>query len=312
MKRKLVRRLLWFLLSLFILANVIAYMHAYKFTHFTNASIERTSNHLSALEKIKIVFAGVNNPRPVNKRKPNHPYQTIEIKSNKELECWLIKADSSKGTVIVFPGYGGEKSSMLDKADEFLKLGYNTMLVDFMGCGGSEGNTTTIGFKEAQEVKDCYDYLIRNHFPNVSLFGTSMGSVAIMKAIKDYDLKPKSIIIECPFGSMYKTVCKRFQMQGIPSFPMAGLLVFWGGIENNFWAFSHNSEEYAKSIDCPTLLLYGEKDQKVSREEISTIFQNLNGRKTLVTYPLAGHENYLLLYKEKWTNDVKNFLQSVE
>jgi uncharacterized protein len=312
MRRKFLRKLLWFLLSIFILANVVAYIHAYKFTHFTNASIERTSNHLSALEKIKIVFAGVNNPRPVNKRKPNHPYQTIKIKSNKELECWLIKTDSSKGTVIIFPGYGGEKSSMLDKAEEFLKLGYNTMLVDFMGCGGSEGSTTTIGFKEAQEVKDCYEYLIRNHFPNVSLFGTSMGSVAIMKAIKDYDLKPTSIIIECPFGSMYKTVCKRFEMQGIPSFPMAGLLVFWGGVQNNFWAFSHNPEEYAKSIHCPTLLLYGEKDQKVSREEINTIFQNLNGRKMLVTYPLAGHENYLSLYKEKWANDVKSCLQRVE
>lgn len=287
-------------------------MHAYKFTHFTNSSIERTSNKLSTLAKLKIIFTGVDNPRPVNKKKPGRPYQTIKIKSNKELECWLIKADSAKGTIILFHGYGGEKSLMLDKADEFLKLGYNTMLVDFMGSGGSEGTITTIGFKESQEVKDCYEYLIKNGFDHVSLFGTSMGSVAVMKAIKDYDLKPKSIIIECPFGSMYKTVCKRFQMQGIPSFPMAGLLVFWGGVENNFWAFSHNPEQYAKSIHCPTLLMYGEKDKKVSKQEINSIFKNLQGGKTLVTYPLAGHENYLSLYKEKWATDVKSFLQTVE
>jgi alpha-beta hydrolase superfamily lysophospholipase len=229
-------------------------MHAYKFTHFSNSSVVRTSNHLSLAEKLKTVFTGVNNPRPVNRKLPVQHYETIKIKSNKELECWLIRSDSAKGTIILFHGYGGEKSSMLDKAEQFLNLGYNTMLVDFMGSGGSEGNTTTIGFKEAQEVKDCYVYLIKNNFQNVSLFGTSMGSVAVMKAIKDYDLKPKSIIMECPFGSMYKTVCKRFQMQGIPSFPMAGLLVFWGGVENNFWAFSHNPEEYAKSIHCPTLL----------------------------------------------------------
>lgn len=101
-------------------------------------------------------------------------------------------------------------------------------------------------------------------------------------------------------------------MQGIPAFPMAYLLVFWGGIQNNFWAFAHNPDDYAKSVDCPTLLLYGEKDEKVSRKEINAVFQNLNGKKTLVTYPLAGHENYLLRYKEKWTNDVLSFLQSVE
>jgi uncharacterized protein len=311
MKRKLVRKVLWTLLILFVLANIIAFMHAYKFTHFTNSSVERTSNHLSLAEKLKTVFAGVNNPRPINKKQPNHAFEVIKIKSNKELECWLVKADSAKGTIILFHGYGGEKSSMLDKAEQFLLIGYNTMLVDFMGSGGSEGNTTTVGFKESQEVKDCYEYLIKNNFQNISLFGTSMGSVAVMKAIKDYDLRPKSIIIECPFGSMYKTVCKRFQMQGIPSFPMACLLVFWGGVENSFWAFSHNPEEYAKSIKCPTLLMYGEKDQKVSKQEINSIFQNLQGNKTLVTYPLAGHENYLSLYKEKWTNDVKTFLQRV-
>jgi alpha-beta hydrolase superfamily lysophospholipase len=212
----------------------------------------------------------------------------------------------------LFHGYGGEKSSLLDKAEEFLKLGFNTMLVDFMGCGNSEGNTTTIGFKEAEEVKDCYDYVIKNNFQNVSLFGTSMGSVAIMKAIKDYNLKPQSIIIECPFGSMYTTVCKRFQMQGIPSFPMAGFLVFWGGVQNSFWAFSHNPEQYAKAIDCPALLLYGEKDEKVGREEIDAIFRNLRGRKTLATYPLAGHENYLVRYRDKWVNDVKRFLKDAE
>lgn len=312
MKRKLVRRVLWTILILFILANVIAFMHAYKFTHFTNSTVERTSNHLSLVEKLKTVFTGVNNPRPINKEKPGRRFETVKIKSNKNLECWLLKADSAKGTMILFHGYGGEKSLMLDKAEQFLSLGYNTMLVDFMGSGGSEGNTTTIGFKEAVEVKDCYNYLIKNDFQNISLFGTSMGSVAVMKAIKDYDLKPKSIIIECPFGSMYKTVCKRFQMQGIPSFPMAGLLVFWGGVENNFWAFAHNPEEYAKSIHCPALLMYGEKDQKVSREEINSIFKNLQGDKTLVSYLLAGHENYLSLYKEKWTNDVKRFLQHVQ
>src|SRR5215213_287279 len=120
MKEKFFRRFLWFLLFLFLIANIIAFMHAYKFTHFSNSSIERTSNHLSGFEKLKIAFTGVNNPRPKNKEQPNCPFTTIRIKSNKELECWMIKKDSAKGTIIVFHGYAGEKSSMLDKANQFL------------------------------------------------------------------------------------------------------------------------------------------------------------------------------------------------
>ena len=135
-----------------------------------------------------------------------------------------------------------------------------------------------------------------------------MGSTAIMKAIKDFDIKPKGLIIECPFGSMYKTVCARFESMDAPKFPMAGLLVFWGGLQNGFWAFDHNPTEYAKEIHCPTLLLYGAMDEKVSREEIDEIFHHLGGYKKLKIYPEAGHENYLAKYKTEWTQDINDFL----
>jgi alpha-beta hydrolase superfamily lysophospholipase len=143
---------------------------------------------------------GVNNPRPVNKSVPNEKFETITLKSYKTIECWKIKSDSSKGTVILFHGYGGSKSTMLDKSDEFGKLGYSTLLVDFLGSGGSEGNQTTVGFKEAEDVKTCYDYLVSQGEQKIFLFGTSMGAVAILKAISDYDIQPAGIIIECPFG----------------------------------------------------------------------------------------------------------------
>jgi hypothetical protein len=137
-----------------------------------------------------------------------------------------------------------------------------------------------------------------------------MGAVAIMKAINDYRLAPKGIIIECPFGSMYQTTCARFDNMKVPSFPMAGLLVFWGGVQNNFWAFDHEPTQYAKKINCPVLLLYGEKDTNVSRKEIDDIFANLKGQKQLKTYPLAGHENFLLQYKQQWILDVASFLKT--
>ena len=178
------------------------------------------------------------------------------------MECWLLTADSSKGTVIIFHGFGGQKSSMLDKAEIFLKMRYSTLLVDFMGSGGSEGSQTTIGFYEALEVKDAFEYIKSKGEKNIILFGTSMGAVAIMKAEKDHKLSPSAIIIECPFGTMLQTVEARFKAMKVPAFPMASLLVFWGGYENDFNAFNHNPVDYAKQIYCPTLLLYGEKDIK--------------------------------------------------
>lgn len=313
-KSRIIKKALWITAILFFLANTFALIHAYKFTHFTRNDIQKTQNpsKLSSFDKIKTLAFGVDNPRPKNTKVPLQPYTTVRLKSNKEIECWSIKTENPKGTVLIFHGFSGEKSSMLDKSDEFLKLGYNTLLVDFMGSGGSEGDQTTLGFYEAEEVKSCFDYISLLGEKNIILFGTSMGSVAIMKAINDYSIRPSAIILECPFGSMHETVCARFSNMHVPSFPAASLLVFWGGIQNGFWAFDHNPSEYAKGISCPTLLLYGEKDQNVSRTEIDEIYKNLNGKKIIKTYPLAGHENYLKFYKYEWIKDVGEFLKESE
>ena len=290
--------------------NIVSIFHSYKFTHFSDSKIEKTKDpqKLSTLKKFKTLIFGVNNPRPENNISPTSDYETIKLKSNREIECWSIKTTNSKGTVVLFHGFSGDKSSMLDKSEIFLEQGYSTFLVDFMGSGGSEGNQTTIGYLEAEQVKTCFDYLTEKGEQNLYLFGTSMGSVAIMKAIYEFDIKPKGVILECPFGSMYKTVCARFKTMNAPTFPMAGLLVFWGGLQNEFWAFGHNPTKYAMKINCPTLLLYGAKDEKVSREEIDEIFNNLGGRKRLKIYQEAGHENYLTKYKDDWTQHIKAFL----
>ncbi len=237
--------------------NVVAALHSYKFTHFANSDKPKTKNaeHLSLFGKIDALLFGISNPRPVNKKFPAHPFETIRLKSNKEIECWWIKTDNAKGSVIIFHGYSGEKSAMLDKAEEFLKLGYNTLLVDFMGCGGSEGNQTTIGFKEAEEVNTCFEFLKSKGEQKIILFGTSMGAAAIIKSINDYHIEPQGIIIECPFGTMYKTIGSRFRQMGVPAFPMAALLDFWGGVENGFEAFGFSPAAYARSIKNPVLLI---------------------------------------------------------
>jgi uncharacterized protein len=201
---------------------------------------------------------------------------------------------------------------MLDKAEVFHQLGYHTLLADFMGAGGSEGIQTTIGYKEAAQVATCVDYLQKRGERNIILFGTSLGATAIMKAMADHPLEARALILECPFGTMLQTVKNRFRMIGVPACPMAHLLVFWGGAQNGFNGFSHNPTDYAKDITTPTLLLYGKKDDRVTVEETKEIFAHLAGPKQLVTYPLAGHENYLTKYGAQWTADVAQFLSAYE
>lgn len=308
-----IKRVLWALAIVFVALNVVAFIHAYKFTHFSHRKSIRTKDpkELSVTDKLKTLLTGIDNPRPVNKSLPAHPYQKIRVSSSAELACWRIPVQNARGTVILFHGYSGEKSSLLTRADEFMKLGYNTFLVDFMGSGGSSGNSTTIGYAEAQQVKDCFEYLRANGEQHIILFGTSMGAAAILKALNDFPITPDGIILECPFGSLYKTVRARFKLMGVPDFPMASVLTFWGGVQNGYWAFSHNPSTYAGAVTCPTLLLFGEQDDRVSREETDLIYANLRGDKVLKTYPDAGHNVFVGRNQEIWIADVSDFLSTI-
>jgi alpha-beta hydrolase superfamily lysophospholipase len=306
------RRFGWALLLIFIVMNGVAFQHAYKFTHFSETAAARTQDpkELSVLSKAKILFTGIDNPRPEAKSLPDIPFKTIRIISTHELECWQMEVPRARGTVIMFHGYAGEKSSLLTRAKEFRKLGYNTVLVDFMGSGGSTGDGTSIGYMEAIQVKDCFEY-ISEQSKHVILFGTSMGAAAILKAMDDYTLPVESIILECPFGSLYKTVCARFELMHVPAVPMAALLCFWGGVQNGYWAFSHNPSAYAKSVSCPVLLLFGEDDDRVTHEETDLIFANLHGKKQLKVYTGIGHNVFTKSNEKQWVKDVTSFLVTV-
>lgn len=309
--RKFLKKILFLCLIIFVFVNVIACFHAYKFTHYAlgATAFPKNPEKMGFSQKLESILFGVDLPRPINNQVPKRKFATVRI-NDKNLECWEIPVENAIGTVLLFHGYGNRKSGMLDRSGEFNTMGYNTVLLDFTGSGGSTGSTTTIGYKEGAEVKMCYDFY-KQKYPDkpLILMGTSMGAAAILKCINDYEIKPNAIILECPFGSMYKTVCNRFDAMQVPSFPMAAMLVFYGGIMNGFWAFEHNPIDYAKKVKCPALLLSGGSDERVSLQEIDEIYANLQGKKQKIIYPLSGHESYLHKYAAEWRHDVDCFLE---
>ncbi len=296
--------------------NLIAIFHAYRFTHFTesNQFFKRISpNELSTLEKIKTIFLGIEIPKPHSDLALPNGYEIKKIPSNVELDIWIKKIENEKGIVLLFHGYTAEKTSLLANANYFNELGYSTILTDFMGSGNSEGNATTVGFFEAENVKTVVDFAQKESHQNIILYGNSMGASAIMRAVAKEIVNPSSIIIECPFGTMQQTVENRFKNMNVPIFPMANLLTFWGGTINNFWAFNHNPEDYAKSIKQPILMMYGKKDLNVTNQETQQIFKNLiSENKVLKTFPEAGHENYLNRFGEEWKENISLFLNDLK
>ena len=200
--KKILKLTLRILLVLFVLLNVITAFHAYKFTHFYNANevTIKTPQEKSGWDKTKEAFFGIKATKKLNTVVADTTFKTVMLttKSGLKLEGWYIEADSPKGTVALFHGHGGTKSGVFMESEEFRKMHYNTFLLDFRAHGNSEGNTCTIGYNEAEDVKLAYDFIKAKGEKNIILWGISMGAATIAKAMNDYPLQPSKVILEMP------------------------------------------------------------------------------------------------------------------
>lgn len=303
LSRKSKRRVWQFLLVVFFTLNVLSYAGAYVLTHFSSPG------HL-----------GLGLLRPTSSKLPidiglEYVTQRIPINQSEWLETWLISARpyTSKGTVLLFPGNASSKAKqLLAPAQVFHRLGYDTLLVDFRGVGGSSGNTTTLGAREAQDVALSINYAQRSQLKRpFILYGVSLGSAAILRAVAQEKIAPDAIILELPFARLLSAVKSRLRAMRIPTFPTAELLVFWGSIQHHFNGFAHNPVTYARQVNCPTLLMQGRLDKWTTVAEINQIFENLRGSKQLVIFPKTGHNLLVTVDRPYWERSVNQFLEEI-
>jgi alpha-beta hydrolase superfamily lysophospholipase len=315
-------------LALCVLLNLIAFLHARAMTHYTDPLGGHTlsPDKLSLVQKVGVLFTGVKLPRPINLWTPadeGMPFAVHRFESSDgiQLEAWHVAADDHstprgrRGLVLIFPGYTEAKSYCLHEARVFHDLGCDVLLVDFRGCGGSSGDVTTIGWREADDVQAALAYARKALAPRQCiLFGDSMGAAAVLRAIAVHDdVRPDGIIVGAPYDRLLTTVEHRFTTMGLPSFPFARLLVFWGGIGQHFSPFDMDPIRYATSATCPALFLQGADDPWVRPVEGQAVFNSLaSSHKSFVLFDRAGHVPLCGADPKKWRQVIAAYLDSLE
>ncbi|MBI5533730.1 MAG: alpha/beta fold hydrolase [Deltaproteobacteria bacterium] len=292
----------------------LAYMHARAFTHFAPAG-ERTPapEHITWSGKLRALVLGARVPHPINDRTPADlglAFETVKIKGDEgDLELWVIRHPAPRGVVLLVHGYSESKKQVLPVARRFYDLGWTCVLVDLRGSGGSEGDRTSIGYHEARDVvasvRWINDALAE---PSPLLYGFSMGSATVLRAVAVEHVTPRAMIVEAVFDRMLSTVEHRFAMLHVPAFPMARMLVFWGGMQNGFNGFRHNPVDYASAVTCPTLVLHGADDERVKTSEARAVFDGLRGPKSFHVFDHAGHQASLDVDADAWAKVIEEFL----
>jgi uncharacterized protein len=280
--------------------NVLAFVGAYTLTHY------RQPQPFS-----------FGSDKPYSAQKPTDiglAYTThkIEVNRSEWIETWLIRAHQPQGTVLLFHGNHGTKGQqLLPPANVFHDLSYNALLVDFRGAGGSSGYTSSTGYREAEDVALAVQQAQELGLePPLVLYGISMGSAAILRAIAIKTAQPDAIILELPFVRLTQAIRSRLSLFPLPTSPMTELLVFWGGIQQGFNGFTHNPITYAKQVTVPSLILQGQQDRWTTTAEIEALQNQLRGPSQRVVFPTAGHHLLVTVDPDLWRQKIDQFLRA--
>ena len=316
MKTKIVLMLFACLvLSGFAGLNILAYNHARAMTTFADAGTRtRQPEKLSRWQRIRVLLTGVTVTRPASDLLPQSLAQntqviSIPVNDNITLQAWYANRGTNTPLALIFHGYASDKTASLVEARALLDMQISVLLVDFRGSGGSSETYTTIGYREADDVKAAFLFA-HTHYAHTHhiLFGQSKGAVAILRAMQHHDIKPDAVIIEAVFDTMLNTVRNRFRAMNTPAFPNAELLVFWGGQQWGFNAFRHNPVTYAASLTTPALFMHGEEDPRATLREGMRVFAAVPGPKTWVSFPHSKHESFVGSHPERWNQAIQDFL----
>jgi len=316
-RRAVLRAGMLMLVGGFVGLNALAYVHARSFTTFARGGMRtRDPETMSLGQKLAVLVRGPVLPRPVIRETPANiglPSETHRFRTRDglTLEAWRLPRQDARGMVILFHGYADSKSSLLTEARVFHEMGYEPVLVDFRGSGGSEGDVTTIGYDEAEDVWASVVYA--GGWPagrRLFLFGSSMGAAAVLRAASEHELPVAGLILQAPFSRMMEAVGHRFDRLHAPRFPAAPLLVFWGGFQRGFDGLHHDPVRYAERVHVPVLLLQGERDELACVAEARAIHDRLAGPKELVVFPRASHVSLFRADRPRWRRAVTAFLTS--
>lgn len=141
---------------------------------------------------------------------PDHDFFEVDtLYGSKFIETWKLDMEPSDGVFLFFHDYAIEEDVLISRAIETYRAGYTAVVIFFGGYGRSEGNVTTLGYSEAEEVEMAMEWC-SFQYPGQKIYlaGRGMSSLSIFRAIEEFDLQPQNIIIENPQISVHEGVKK--------------------------------------------------------------------------------------------------------
>lgn len=178
----------------------------------------RTKNVFGAIVKIILVFitlllaAGYyevdqilrpprNIPQGKTLRKFNIPYQEVDLYTADgiRLTAWYTPPRKS-AVILVAHGFGDQRPEWV--YEMLARKGYGVLAWDARAHGESDGEISTVGYREVLDVKAALDYaLAQPNVTHIGGWGGSMGAATLIRAAAQYP-EIEALFLDSSFASM--------------------------------------------------------------------------------------------------------------
>lgn len=227
---------------------------------------------------------------------------------------FLTPENPNGHAVIVCHGLAHDKNSGIRFVQYLLNEGYSLLLIDFRNHGESEGNITTYGYFEKNDLLAAIRYLRDSLGSSVriGILGASMGaSIAVMAAAESSEIH--AMILDSPFASLRQITFEwAAQMTRLPKFLLllpVNLAYLWLLIFSRCSVPDVEPWQKAKQIRCPLLLIHGGADNIIPAHHSLRIFENAGGQKEIWIVDHAEHLGVYLMDTLEYQRRILQFFR---
>ena len=247
----------------------------------------------------------------------NNMMEKVEITSYDKLKLkgYLYKTEDFENNnkfAILAHGYGANHLCHIENVIDFYNLGFNVLIIDERAYGNSEGDYTSLGWKERVDIKDWVWYIAKK-FPNSKIitWGISMGaSTVLLSCGEDMPDNFKLCIADCPFNSFYELLyylCGH--TMGLPSLVSKFVLSATSSIAKirHKTNIKFSVQDSLKKSKVPILFFHGDSDTFIPLEYAKKMYDSYTQDHELVITKYAGHCSSYYIDHENYVNKIKNF-----
>ncbi len=232
------------------------------------------------------------------------------------LKGWYIPArGEARGTIIYCHGHNRTRVEMLPEAVFAHSLGYNGLLFDLRHQGLSEGEVTTVGYRERFDALGAVEYALKQGKAArpIILWGVSMGAAAALMAAAD-STDVAAVISDSTFLSFRDVVEHHWRLFfRLPSFPVADEIIYWTAHRGDFRPADFDLRRAVGRIGTrPILFVAVEGDRRMPPSIARALYAlSASGQKDLVILPGRRHGEGFKQANEQYERAVTAFLARI-